>query len=79
MAKSAQSLHSWLPGIWKSYTSIQALIHAATLVTADYILLVRSFSFIEYSSTALLIITLVGVLLLSLQLLVISSNDLKRL
>ena len=61
MAKSAQiPLHSWLPGSMEGPTPVSALIHAATLVTAGLYLLVRSSPLLEYSSTALLIITLVG-------------------
>jgi NADH-ubiquinone oxidoreductase chain 5 len=61
MAKSAQiPLHSWLPGSMEGPTPVSALIHAATLVTAGLYLLVRSSPLLEYSTTALLIITLVG-------------------
>jgi NADH-ubiquinone oxidoreductase chain 5 len=61
MAKSAQiPLHSWLPGSMEGPTPVSALIHAATLVTAGLYLLVRSSPLLEYSSTALLIITLIG-------------------
>jgi len=61
MAKSAQiPLHSWLPGSMEGPTPVSALIHAATLVTAGLYLLLRSSPILEFSSTALLIITLVG-------------------
>jgi NADH-ubiquinone oxidoreductase chain 5 len=61
MAKSAQiPLHSWLPGSMEGPTPVSALIHAATLVTAGLYLLIRSSPLLEFSSTALLIITLFG-------------------
>ena len=41
-------------------TPVSALIHAATLVTAGIYLLLRSSPILEFSSTSLLIITLVG-------------------
>jgi NADH-ubiquinone oxidoreductase chain 5 len=41
-------------------TPVSALIHAATLVTAGLYLLVRCSTILEYSPTALLVITLVG-------------------
>jgi len=60
-AKSSQiPLHSWLPGSMEGPTPVSALIHAATLVTAGLFLLIRSSPILEYSSTALLVITLVG-------------------
>jgi len=61
MAKSAQiPLHSWLPGSMEGPTPVSALIHAATLVTAGLYLLLRSSPLLEFSPTALLVITLVG-------------------
>jgi NADH-ubiquinone oxidoreductase chain 5 len=61
MAKSAQiPLHSWLPGSMEGPTPVSALIHAATLVTAGLYLLLRSSPLLEFSSTGLIVITLVG-------------------
>lgn len=61
MAKSAQiGLHSWLPGSMEGPTPVSALIHAATLVTAGVYLLMRSSPVLEYSPTALIIITFIG-------------------
>jgi NADH-ubiquinone oxidoreductase chain 5 len=61
MAKSSQiPLHSWLPGSMEGPTPVSALIHAATLVTAGLYLLLRSSPILEFSGTALLVITLVG-------------------
>jgi len=61
LAKSANiPLHSWLPGSMEAPTPVSALLHAATLVTAGIYLLLRSSPILEYSSTALLIITIIG-------------------
>ena len=44
----------------KKPTPVSALLHAATLVTAGIYLLLRCSPILEYSSTALLIITIIG-------------------
>jgi len=60
-AKSSQlGLHSWLPGSMEAPTPVSALLHAATLVTAGIYLLLRSSPILEFSPTALLVITLIG-------------------
>jgi NADH-ubiquinone oxidoreductase chain 5 len=41
-------------------TPVSSLIHAATLVTAGLYLLMRSSPILEYSTTALFIITIIG-------------------
>src|SRR5580693_47219 len=61
LAKSANiPLHSWLPGSMEAPTPVSVLLHAATLVTAGIYLLLRSSPILEYSSTTLLVITLIG-------------------
>ena len=61
LAKSANiPFHSWLPGSMEAPTPVSALLHAATLVTAGIYLLLRSSPILEFSPTALLVITLIG-------------------
>jgi len=61
LAKSANiPLHSWLPGSMEAPTPVSALLHAATLVTAGIYLLLRCSPILEFSSTTLLVITIIG-------------------
>jgi len=80
-AKSSQlGLHSWLPGSMEAPTPVSALLHAATLVTAGIYLLLRSSPILEFSPTALLVITLIGASTAFFGATVgLVSNDLKRI
>lgn len=61
VGKSAQiGLHTWLPNAMEGPTSVSALIHAATLVTAGVYLIARSSPLIEHSKELMEVITIVG-------------------
>lgn len=78
--KSAQvPLHVWLPESMEGPTPISALIHAATMVTAGIYMLCRMSPILQYSTTALSIILVLGaVTALSMGLIGIVQNDIKR-
>ena len=63
IGKSAQlGLHTWLPDAMEGPTPVSALIHAATMVTAGIVVLIRSSCILEYSSNILLLISFLGAL-----------------
>jgi NADH-quinone oxidoreductase subunit L len=80
MGKSAQvPLHVWLPESMEGPTPISALIHAATMVTAGVFLVARISPLIEYSTTALSFILVIGATgALFTGLLALVMNDIKR-
>ncbi|MBU6145415.1 MAG: NADH-quinone oxidoreductase subunit L [Paenibacillaceae bacterium] len=61
MGKSGQvPLHTWLPDAMEGPTPISALIHAATMVAAGVFLVSRTYDVFLASSTALLIVAIIG-------------------
>lgn len=80
MGKSAQvPLHVWLPESMEGPTPISALIHAATMVTAGVFMIARISPLIEYSTTALSFILVIGATgALFTGILALVMNDIKR-
>lgn len=80
MGKSAQvPLHVWLPESMEGPTPISALIHAATMVTAGVFMIARISPLIEYSTTALTFVAVIGATgALFTGIIALVMNDIKR-
>lgn len=80
MGKSAQvPLHVWLPESMEGPTPISALIHAATMVTAGVFMVARLSPLMEFSTTALSFILVIGATgALFTGILALVMNDIKR-
>lgn len=81
IAKSAQfPLHVWIPDAMEGPTTVSALIHAATMVTAGVYLVARVFPLFEYSAAySLYTVTAIGAFTAFFAgILGIVMNDIKR-
>ncbi|MEM0139631.1 MAG: NADH-quinone oxidoreductase subunit L [Ferroplasma sp.] len=81
VAKSAQfPLHVWIPDSMEGPTTVSALIHAATMVTAGVYLVARLFPLFQYAAPySLYIVTIIGAFTAFYAgILAIVMNDIKR-
>ena len=79
IGKSAQfPLHVWIPDAMEGPTTVSALIHAATMVTAGVYLIARTYSL--FTPTSLTVVLYVGAFTIILSGLIgIVVNDIKRI
>ena len=80
VGKSAQfPLHSWLPDAMEGPTSVSALIHSATMVTAGVFLIARIFPIISLSDESQIILSFIGAFtVIFAASMALVSNDIKR-
>ncbi len=79
IGKSAQfPLHVWIPDAMEGATTVSALIHAATMVTAGVYLIARTYSI--FTPTSLTVVLYVGIVTIILSGLIgLVVNDIKRI
>ena len=79
IGKSAQfPLHSWLPDAMEGPTSVSALIHSATMVTAGVFLIARLFPLFDHSQLMILIASIGAITSLIAATMGLTSTDIKR-
>jgi NADH-quinone oxidoreductase subunit L len=79
ISKSAQfPLHSWLPDAMEGPTSVSALIHSATMVTAGVFLVARFFPLFEHSDIMTLVALVGGFTAVFAATMGLVANDIKR-
>ena len=79
IGKSAQfPLHNWLPDAMEGPTSVSALIHSATMVTAGVFLVARFFPLFEHSDAMTLVALVGGFTAVFAATMGLVANDIKR-
>jgi NADH-quinone oxidoreductase subunit L len=79
VGKSAQfPFHSWLPDAMEGPTSVSALIHSATMVTAGVFLVARFFPLFVYSDLMTLVALIGGFTAIFAATMGLVANDIKR-
>ncbi|MCX8278334.1 MAG: NADH-quinone oxidoreductase subunit L, partial [Dehalococcoidia bacterium] len=79
IGKSAQfPLHNWLPDAMEGPTSVSALIHSATMVTAGVFLIARFFPLFEHSDVMTLVALIGGFTAVFAATMGLVANDIKR-
>ncbi len=79
IGKSAQfPLHNWLPDAMEGPTSVSALIHSATMVTAGVFLIARFFPLFEHSDIMTLVALIGGFTAVFAATMGLVANDIKR-
>lgn len=79
IGKSAQfPLHNWLPDAMEGPTSVSALIHSATMVTAGVFLVARFFPLFEHSDVMDLVALIGGFTAVFAATMGLVANDIKR-
>ncbi len=79
IGKSAQfPLHSWLPDAMEGPTSVSALIHSATMVTAGVFLVARFFPLFENSDISIVVAVIGAVTAVFAATMALVASDIKR-
>ncbi len=79
VGKSAQfPLHSWLPDAMEGPTSVSALIHSATMVTAGVFLVARFFPLFEHSDISIVVAVIGAVTAVFAATMALVADDIKR-
>ncbi len=79
IGKSAQfPLHSWLPDAMEGPTSVSALIHSATMVTAGVFLVARFFPLFENSDISIVVAVIGAVTAVFAATMAVVASDIKR-